>query len=78
MSLSYPIQGGFPVTPSDTQPLAQIARGLLVGVAGNVKVAYADGSVDTLPNLVAGVFHPVYVKQVYLTGTTATDIHGGI
>jgi len=78
LSLSYPIQGGFPVTPSDTADLAQMARGLFVGVAGNVKITYADGTTDTLTNLVAGVWHPMYVKRVYSTGTTATDIHGGI
>jgi hypothetical protein len=55
-----------------------MARGLFVGVAGNVKITYADGTTDTLTNLVAGVWHPMYVKRVYSTGTTATDIHGGI
>jgi hypothetical protein len=43
-----------------------------------VKVDFAhSGSGITLKNLAAGVWHPMRVKRVYSTGTTATDIVAG-
>ena len=63
------------VTPSDTVNLVQgITRGLYVGASGNVKVIDAVGTTVTLNGLVAGVFHPVRVKRVFATDTTATGI----
>ncbi len=53
-----------------------VTRALLVDVAGAVKVTYADGLADTV-TLVAGVWHPMQVKIVWSTGTTATGLHAG-
>lgn len=61
------------VTPHDSNKIT-ITSGILVGVAGDVKVMYADGSTDTVP-LAAGIAHPLRVVQVFATGTTATGIH---
>ena len=60
------------VTPSDT---LDCKPGLLyVGVAGDVKVDLLDGDTVILKNMVQGIVHPIYVKRVYSTSTTATNI----
>lgn len=65
------------ITPSDSVNLAVATRGLYVGVAGDVVVLMADDSaVVTLKNLAAGSVHPISVKRVNSTDTTATDIVG--
>lgn len=69
-----PAVGGGPITPDDSTDLAKSTRGLMVGVAGDVKVTTYDGSVMTLPALVAGIIHPIAVVRVWATGTTATSI----
>lgn len=50
------------------------SRGLIVAVAGNVAVTMANNDRITLPALIAGVIHPVSVKKVHTSGTTATGI----
>lgn len=63
------------VTLSDSIDLADgVCRGFNVGVTGNVKVSYEDGSTDTLVGLAAGVPQPYRVKRFWSTGTTATSI----
>lgn len=76
--ITAPALSGFAITPSDSADLpgGNFTRGILVGVGGNLKVTYQDGSVDTLPNLIAGVVHALCVRRVWSTGTTATGIHG--
>lgn len=71
-----PAQGGAAVTPHDTNNLAIPTRGLYVGVSGNVKVDMIDGSTLTFVGLAAGIIHPLAVRRVYSTGTTATSIVG--
>ena len=66
----------FAVTPSDTNDLLVLTRGLYVGVSGDVKVTCMAGNVTTLVGLAAGVFHPIRVRRVWATGTTATNIVG--
>lgn len=62
------------VTPSnDTDLPSGLTRALLVGADGDVSVVYANGQEDTV-YLVAGVFHPMSVARVKVTGTTATSI----
>ena len=74
-ALIAPINYSETVTAHDTNEIDP-ARGLLVGVAGDVKVKYTNGKEDTL-YLAAGMWHAMQVKQVYSTGTTATGIHAG-
>ena len=69
--------GGFAITPSDSADLSQIARGIMVGVSGNLKVDMENGDTVTWPSLAAGLVHPLYVRRVYATGTTASSIIGG-
>jgi hypothetical protein len=63
------------VTPSDTVNLpGGLTRGLNLGVSGDVKVTFSDGSTDTLVGLAAGVPQPYQVLRVWATGTTAASI----
>jgi len=71
----YGIRGSRSITPSDSATIT-VTRGLLVDVAGNVKVTYADGLVDTVA-LSAGMWHGMQVKVIWETDTTATGIHAG-
>lgn len=69
---------GKAITPSDTVDITGgILRGFYVGVSGDVAVIMADGSTVTWPALAAGVPHPIQVKRILATGTTATGIVGG-
>jgi len=70
-----PITNAVAVVPSDTVSLALVpTRGLYVGVAGNVTALLADDSVVTFTGLTAGVVHPIAIKRVNLTATTATTM----
>lgn len=63
------------VTPADGTDLpGGLCRAFNVGVTGNVKVTFENGSTDTLVGLVAGVVQPYQVKRIWSTGTTATSI----
>lgn len=69
-----PADNGFAVTPADATDLTHVSRGLFVGVAGDVKATLSISGTVTFKNLAAGVFHPLQVRRVWSTGTTATDI----
>lgn len=65
----------FAVTPSDTDELAYVVSRLYIGVAGNVAlVTYKLESVTYAVQ--AGTYLDLRVRQVKLTGTTATGIIG--
>lgn len=72
-----PIGGAFSISPDDDDNLTENARGIYVGVSGNLKVTFTDGTTVTLTNLIAGVWHPMEVEKVFDTGTTADEIFGG-
>lgn len=63
--------GGVAVTPNDSTVIPA-TRGLIIGVAGNIAVRFANGDILTLA-VQAGVV-PVQVNRVYATATTATGI----
>lgn len=66
-----------PVTPNDDVDLPLgVTRALLVGTSADVAVVYENGMEDTV-FLAAGIFHPMQVKQVKATGTSATNIRAG-
>lgn len=63
------------VVPNDGVDLARGAsKGLYIGVAGNVAVVTTGGDSATLTALTIGIIHPISVKRVLATGTTATNI----
>ena len=68
------------VTPSDSTDLNSITRGIYVGGSGNIVVIFADdadGATTTLTGLATGVWHPMQVRRVLSTSTTATGIVAG-
>lgn len=72
---------GAAVTKSDSAEITDItgalnANGCLlyVGTGGSIKVKTIAGDILTFVNVLSGTFLPIQVKQVYATGSTATDI----
>lgn len=75
--LSDPVSNAATITPSDTLDLTTPTRGLYIGGAGNVTLDLVDGGTNVLfTALQVGVIHPLRVKRVRLTGTSATGIVG--
>ena len=75
--LTAPPANAFAVSPSDAADLSLTTRGLYVGTTGNLRVLLAgDSAPVTFVNVAAGVTHPLRVRRVYATGTTATDLIG--
>jgi len=71
-----PISGGISaITASDSTTYDPPIR-LYVGVTGNVAVVFPDSTAATLVGIVAGMWHPMFVRKVMATGTTATNILG--
>lgn len=66
-------RAGALITPSDTEELAEVSKGLYVLTAGTVSFIPVDSSVAlTTGSLTAGSVIPFFVQQVRSTGTTAT------
>ena len=68
------------VTPSDTTDLASPTRAVYVGASGNLVVIFVgdqDAATTTLVGLAAGVWHPMQVRRILSTSTTATGIVAG-
>jgi hypothetical protein len=65
------------VTPNDSADVAGGPfRGICFAAAGDLAVVTADGDTVTITSgaLAAGVIHPIRIKRVKNTGTTATGI----
>lgn len=71
--MTSPITGAEAVTPSDTVDLSETATSLYVGTAGTLKVSFEDGTTVTYAAIAAGR-HPLRVKRVWATGTSASNI----
>lgn len=48
----------------------EFARWLYVGTTGDLAYTKWDGTTETLPNIAAGIWHPIYAINVLTTGTT--------
>ena len=68
--------GGFAITPHDTNYFSKNAQRIHVGGAGNIALTTADGSELTLNGLTAGQVLELEVRRVKATGTTATNLVG--
>lgn len=73
------VTGSITVTPDDDNDLVfpsgtNRTRGILVGVSGDLNVIMASGTTALLKAVTAGVVHPLSVKRILATDTTATDI----
>lgn len=76
LQIMHPIKSVFNVTTSDTVDLQYVTRAIYVGVSGDLRVIMPDNTIVTFVDLAAGIFHPIQIKRVMATGTTATDIIG--
>lgn len=75
--LTSPAGQAFAVTPSDAADLSLVTRGIYVGTTGNLRALLVGDSVPvTFVNLAGGVTHPMRLRRVYATGTTATGLIG--
>ena len=68
-----PAEDADSITPADATDIVP-TRGVYVGVSGDLAVDMSDGSTVTFVGLAAGIIHPISVKRIYATGTTATSI----
>lgn len=64
-------------SPYGDAGVPEFARWLYVGGSGNVSYVKWDGTTQTLVGLVAGLWHPIYSKQINSSGTTATNLVWG-
>ncbi|MBC7155817.1 MAG: hypothetical protein H5U19_14705 [Rhodobacteraceae bacterium] len=75
-NITGPSQNALAVTPSDTEDLPFVSRGL--GVDADGAVSYVplgvQGDATVTRFLVAGVIHPIRARRIRATGTTATGI----
>jgi hypothetical protein len=71
-----PATKAFAITPNDGADLAVPTRCLYVGTAGNVSVILAeDSAAVTITNLAVG-YHPLQIKRLRASGTTAAGLVG--
>lgn len=76
-AVMMPAANAFAITPDNEEELEFVTRGIYVGTAGDLAVVLAgDSEAVTFVSLVAGVIHPLRVRQVLATGTDAEDIVG--
>lgn len=73
-ALESPGNNAIAVTPNNSADLSTHARGLYIGVAGDVKVTTAGGDSVVLKGAVAGSVIPVRVSRVWASQTTASSI----
>jgi hypothetical protein len=71
--LTIPAANGKSVTPDDNTDLLVASRSIYIGNAGNLKVTFIDGNIETFVNLAVG-WHPIGVARIWATGTTANNI----
>lgn len=71
--VTSPITGAAAVTPDDATDLPETTVSLFVGTAGTLKVTFEDGSTVTYAAITAGR-HPLRVKRVWSTGTSAANL----
>lgn len=63
------------ISPSDSSQFVTSTRGVYVGGAGNLDVLSEGGQRVTFIGVLAGMYYPLCIKQVFTT-TTATNLVG--
>jgi hypothetical protein len=71
--ISDPVPNASTVSPSDSVDLSSISTAIYIGTTGNLKVTMMNAEVVTFMSLPIG-FHPIRVRRVWSTGTTASNI----
>lgn len=62
------------LVPTLDTPYNEFMTWMYVGVQGDVGYIQWDGTAQTVTNLAAGVWHPIYSIMVTTAGTSATGI----
>jgi hypothetical protein len=75
VNIAGPAYKAAAVTPNNGADLPFVARGIYVGVSGDIKIdsAFGDSAV-VFVGVPQGTILPVRAKRVYATGTTATSL----
>ncbi len=74
MEKSGPATVAEAVTPADSTDLTNVARGLYLGISGDVKVTLVGGQDVLFGNMQSGVVYPIAVTKVFSGTTTAASI----
>lgn len=69
-----PFNNAAAIVLHDTNELANVTRGIYVGVGGNIKVSMWDSGVVTFTGVPTGTVLDIRAKIVWSTGTTATTM----
>jgi hypothetical protein len=72
-TMEQPATDAVAVTPSNSDDLPCVSRGLYIGAAGTLKVRMLSGVDVTFANVGAGLL-PIRCTRVFSTGTSATGI----
>lgn len=71
---NLPFRNAVNVIPSDTQELEEVSRAIYIATQGDLSVVMMDGATVVLGDLAPGALHPIRVRRVNVSGTTATGI----
>lgn len=74
-TIDGPLQNLANITPNDSADLANFTRALYLGAGGDVQVDTVGG--QTLTVTLSEGWHPIRVRRVYATSTTATGLIAG-
>lgn len=64
------------ITPSNTVDLANPTKAIYVSATSTLVVDTVGGQTVTISSLAGGIWHPIQVKRVYVTGTSASGLLG--
>ncbi len=72
--LMQPAVRGVALTKSDSDELAEVSRGIWVGVAGDIAVKFKGSTTAVVFTVPAGSILPFRIRQLMSTNTTATQV----
>lgn len=71
--LESPLSSAVEVAPDDANDLLHVSRAVFVGGGGDLRVIMLEGQTVTFAGLASG-WHPIRVRRVLATGTSASAI----
>jgi hypothetical protein len=75
--LQSPPRNAFGIAPSDTLELPLVTRAIYVGGAGDLTLRLAgDTAAQIIKAVPVGAMLPLRVRQIYATGTVASQLVG--
>jgi hypothetical protein len=64
------------ITPSNTVDLPNPTKAIYVSATSTLVVDTIGGQTVTISSLAGGIWHPIQVTRVYVTGTSASGLLG--